>query len=128
MSGSRTLPPRWPPQCSCVVIESSFDPGERLQAPGSLWYIIELVLILNIIEILLAGHQAIITFYLTIADFFNVKMSPNSQYSCMTWICSQYILLVYTYYANKTFFLNFIKNFYSETISPSQTKLDWNGL
>jgi hypothetical protein len=23
-------------QC-CVVIESSFDPGERLQAPGSLW-------------------------------------------------------------------------------------------
>ena len=37
MSGSRVLPPRWPPQCSCVVIESSFDPGERLQAPGSLW-------------------------------------------------------------------------------------------
>jgi hypothetical protein len=33
VSGSRTLPPRWPPQCSCVVIESSFDPGERLQAP-----------------------------------------------------------------------------------------------
>jgi hypothetical protein len=32
----RALPPRWPPQCSCVVIESSFDPGERLQAPGSL--------------------------------------------------------------------------------------------
>jgi hypothetical protein len=30
---------RWPPQCSCVVIESSFDPGERLQAPGSLWFI-----------------------------------------------------------------------------------------
>jgi hypothetical protein len=28
---------RWPPQCHCVVIESSFDPGERLQAPGSLW-------------------------------------------------------------------------------------------
>ena len=25
-------------QCSCVVIESSFDPGERLQAPGSLLY------------------------------------------------------------------------------------------
>jgi p-aminobenzoyl-glutamate transporter AbgT len=22
---------------SCVVIESSFDPGERLKAPGSLW-------------------------------------------------------------------------------------------
>ena len=37
MSGSRALPPRWLPQCSCVVIESSFDPGERLQAPGSLW-------------------------------------------------------------------------------------------
>ena len=33
------LPPRWPPQCSCVVIESSFDPGERLQAPGSLWFV-----------------------------------------------------------------------------------------
>ena len=32
------LIPRWPPQCSCVVIESSFDPGERLQAPGSLWF------------------------------------------------------------------------------------------
>ena len=38
MSGSCTLPPRWPPQCSCVVIESSFDPGERLQSPGSLWF------------------------------------------------------------------------------------------
>ena len=38
MSGSHTLPPRWPPRCSCVVIESSFDPGERLQAPGSLWF------------------------------------------------------------------------------------------
>jgi hypothetical protein len=29
VSGSRALPPRWPPQCSCIVIESSFDPGER---------------------------------------------------------------------------------------------------
>jgi hypothetical protein len=38
VSGSCVLPPRWPPQCSCVVIESSFDPGERLQAPGSLWF------------------------------------------------------------------------------------------
>jgi hypothetical protein len=28
----------WPPQCSFIVIESSFDPGERLQAPGSLWF------------------------------------------------------------------------------------------
>ena len=37
VSGSCALPPRWLPQCSCVVIESSFDPGERLQAPGSLW-------------------------------------------------------------------------------------------
>ena len=37
VSGSRTLPPRWPPQCSCVVIESNFHPGERLQAPRSLW-------------------------------------------------------------------------------------------
>jgi hypothetical protein len=27
VSGSDALPPRWPPQCSCVVIESSFDPG-----------------------------------------------------------------------------------------------------
>jgi hypothetical protein len=36
VSGSRTLPP----QCSCVVIESSFDPGKRLQAPGSLWFVI----------------------------------------------------------------------------------------
>jgi hypothetical protein len=40
VSGSRALPPRWPPQCSCVVIESSFDSGERLQAPGSLWCVI----------------------------------------------------------------------------------------
>ena len=39
VSGSRALPPRWPPQCSCVVIESSFDPGERLQAPGSLRFL-----------------------------------------------------------------------------------------
>jgi hypothetical protein len=38
VSTYRALPPRWPPQCSCVVIESSFDPGERLQAPGSLWF------------------------------------------------------------------------------------------
>jgi hypothetical protein len=30
------FPPGWPPQCSCIVIESSFDPGERLQTPGSL--------------------------------------------------------------------------------------------
>ena len=37
VSGSCALPPRWPPQCSCVVIESSFDPCERLQAPVSLW-------------------------------------------------------------------------------------------
>jgi hypothetical protein len=37
---SRALPPRSPPQCSCVVIESSFDPGERLQAPGSLWFFV----------------------------------------------------------------------------------------
>ena len=35
VSGSHTLSPRWPPQCSCVVIEISFDPGEQLQAPGS---------------------------------------------------------------------------------------------
>ena len=38
VSGSRALPPRWPPQCSCFVIESSFDPGERLPAAGSLWF------------------------------------------------------------------------------------------
>ena len=36
VSGSHALPPRWPPQGSCIVIESSFDPGERLQASGSL--------------------------------------------------------------------------------------------
>ena len=40
---SRALPPRCPPQCSCVVIESSFDPGERLQAPGSLWFFFKLI-------------------------------------------------------------------------------------
>ena len=39
MSGSLALPPRWPPQCSCVVIESNFDPDEWLQAPGSIWLI-----------------------------------------------------------------------------------------
>ena len=38
VSGSHGLPPRWPPQCSCIVIESSFDPGEGLQVPGSLWF------------------------------------------------------------------------------------------
>jgi hypothetical protein len=38
VSGSCALPPKWPPQCSCVVIESSFDLGERLQAPGSLLF------------------------------------------------------------------------------------------
>jgi hypothetical protein len=47
VSGSRALPPRWLPQCSCVVIESSFDPGERLQAPGSLWFhqILEILIV-----------------------------------------------------------------------------------
>jgi len=35
--GCRAFPPRWPPESSCVVIESSFDPSERLQSPGSLW-------------------------------------------------------------------------------------------
>ena len=44
VSGSCALPPRWPPQCSCVVIESSFDPGERLQAAGSLWFLWAIVL------------------------------------------------------------------------------------
>ena len=38
VSGSRAFPPRWPPQCSCVVIDSSFDPGERLQAQGAYGY------------------------------------------------------------------------------------------
>jgi hypothetical protein len=38
VSGSHALPPKWLQQCSCIVIESSFDPGERLQAPGSLWF------------------------------------------------------------------------------------------
>jgi hypothetical protein len=42
VSGSHALPPRWPPQCSCVVIESSFDPGERLQAPGSLLFLLNI--------------------------------------------------------------------------------------
>jgi hypothetical protein len=28
----------WELFCRSVVIESSFDPGERLQAPGSLWF------------------------------------------------------------------------------------------
>jgi len=37
VSGSHALPLRWPPQCSCII-ESSFDPGERLQTPGSLWF------------------------------------------------------------------------------------------
>jgi hypothetical protein len=36
VSVSRALPPRWPPECSCIVIESIFDPDERLQAPGRL--------------------------------------------------------------------------------------------
>ena len=38
VSGGPALWPRWLQQCSYVVIESSFDPGERLQAPGSLWF------------------------------------------------------------------------------------------
>ena len=41
MSGSCTVSPRWQPQCSCVI-ESSFAPGERLQAPGSLWFFLPL--------------------------------------------------------------------------------------
>jgi hypothetical protein len=45
------LPPRWPQQCSCVVIESSFDPGERLQAHGSLWDFISVVVHCSICEI-----------------------------------------------------------------------------
>jgi hypothetical protein len=29
VSGSRAFPPRWPPQCSCVVVESSFVTTEQ---------------------------------------------------------------------------------------------------
>jgi hypothetical protein len=39
VSGNLALPPRWPSQCSCIVIESSFDPGERVQAHVSLLFI-----------------------------------------------------------------------------------------
>jgi hypothetical protein len=46
--GSHALPPSWPPQCSCVVIESSFDPGERLQPPGSLWF--SIIFINNLVD------------------------------------------------------------------------------
>ena len=49
VSGSCALPPRWQPQCSCVVIESSFDPGERLQAHGSLWFEDEIFCVLFIL-------------------------------------------------------------------------------
>ena len=38
VTGGSAFRPRWPPQCSCVVIESSFYPGERLKAPGSFWF------------------------------------------------------------------------------------------
>jgi hypothetical protein len=38
VTGSLAFRPSWPPQCSCVVIESSFYPGERLQAHGSFWF------------------------------------------------------------------------------------------
>ena len=70
MSGSHALPPRWPPQYSCVVIESSFDPGERLQAPGSLWFSIfcfEIILAISVT----VYHVAILSFLvmgLPIAD------------------------------------------------------------
>ena len=37
VSDSLAVPSRWLPQCSCIVIKSSFDRGERLQAPVSLW-------------------------------------------------------------------------------------------
>jgi hypothetical protein len=38
VSGSRALPPRWPPQCSCVVIETALiqvSDYRLLGAPGS---------------------------------------------------------------------------------------------
>jgi hypothetical protein len=49
VSGSRAPPPRWLPQCSCIVIESSFDSGERLQAPGSLcqWNLYNIIFLWN---------------------------------------------------------------------------------
>jgi len=44
VSGSHALPSRWPPQCSCVVIESSFDTVERLQTPGASGFIRQQIL------------------------------------------------------------------------------------
>ena len=60
VSGSRVLSPRWPPQCNCVVIESSFDPGERLQAPGSLWFVIFVFPLILLILLMLKYHLYLI--------------------------------------------------------------------
>jgi hypothetical protein len=38
-SAERKISKKKPEHMLNVVIESSFDPGERLQAPGSLWFI-----------------------------------------------------------------------------------------
>jgi hypothetical protein len=85
VSGSCALPPRWPTQCSCVVIESSFDPGERLQAPGSLWlrYVLEYVLEVheyftlygfqfNLCFILVLGYFCMNIFKMFLEYFWNI--------------------------------------------------------
>jgi hypothetical protein len=76
VSGSCALPPRWPPQFSCVVIESSFDPCERLQAPVSLWFIY------------------IIYIYIGSKFFFNIKedQNPVNSYPIIVFAFDQPIL------------------------------------
>ena len=86
VSGSHALPPRWPPQYSCVVIES-FDPGERLQAPGSLWfyyYSCESSLLKNNMEFILVKVKNLIfweyvykVYYIKTRDFHFVPKILN---------------------------------------------------
>jgi hypothetical protein len=79
-SGSHVLSPRWQPQCSCIVIESSFDPGERLQAPGSLWFILSFTFFIVDLNIVIF-HFWDLHFQI----YFTINQSINQSNDCHCW-------------------------------------------
>jgi hypothetical protein len=72
-------PSRWPPQCSCVVIESSFDPSERLQDPGILWFLAIQILV-NQIQL----HR-----------IYNVRDINLTKYAIWSLVVHEIIILLY---------------------------------
>jgi hypothetical protein len=139
-----SLPPRWPPQCSCVVIESNFDLGERLQAPGSLWF----SLCLEILTWFLVYECRWFLCEFPIGSY--VKLSsavggilverPNCRTNIwkrtIQWLFQQNLVLIKQMVSDKKIFIFssvvcsstfHILIFSSETTGPIATKLWWSG-